>query len=547
MKKSRVLFIAGIIAIIMYNRTNSDDINILPSDDNDLSVTTGGTYVEEYITMCDNVDANYKFEECYISDDEIVCIVDDVIQSNRECYNDELDKDFLISNIISNTNYYVEQKDGVYNAFDLGNIYLEINPENLNTIICDTIWDSLNDDSSDIYENYCAMSDIKIVINNDIDDAVAKYIGRVSSESEYWDEIDSNTIMINMDTVIEEYKYKKIAYEDDPILFEDPGSVYDYFKMVLKHEINHVMQHICSCRYEAGQLPNSIEIYYNSYDDWDNIGNSIIEASAESSMYANNVGSSKNSSYVYDDYRKNESLLFLLSIFKTDINEYYNAVKNTSFSDLYDFFGLNSDEDFNNFYKSLYAMEASSEDNNFIERVEKVVENDSEKYDEDSIGYNYTIDIYKLFIKNLIEYSFENEDFSFEDSIFLNEFAKTILLNVSCNFSFEYGKNTGDWDDDIVMAFLELDEIFYSYVGYKYDVSREDIEIERDNQQEVLVDIIVNREELDNVSDKTMLEKFPIIKNILFPHDFYLPEISDEFDNNYSDDREDVKEFVKNY
>ena len=547
MKKSRLVFIAGIIAISMYNSSSIDENDFaieIPSSVLDL---TRASYAEEYVTMCDNVEANYKYEEYYISDEEIKNIVGDVVKFDAKCSNDVFDRDLLLNNIMENSARYAIQNGDMINAFNIGNMYDEVDSNILSEVICNTIWDTIVNDSSDELENYCSMSQIKVVINNNIDDATAKYINRVSENSDKWDVIDSYTIMINMNTVIREYEYKKKKYDMNPSVYENPGTIYDYFSLVLKHELNHVMQYACDCRYDAGKMPDSIEICYDSYDGWDSVGNSLIEASAESSLYAYNIDNCKNESYIYENYRRNEALLFLMSIFKSDISEYYDAIKNSSFKELYDFFDLDSDEDYNNFYKALYSMETISNDNAYLERLKDADYNNEINYDNHAFCNNYVIDIYKLFVKNLISHYYEFSDLSYEECIFLNEFAKTVLLSTSCDYFVEDGELVSSWDENIKLGIIELDEIFNSFIENEFSIVRDVIEEERDVQQEVIANIMFNKGFFNEIENQEIINKFPIIKNVVFVNDIGKFYIVDSFDEIYFNEREEIKEYIKSY
>lgn len=546
MKKSRLIFGAGIIAISLFNSSNVSEIDI-PVEISSITDLTGATYAEEYVTMCDMVDADYKYGEYYITDEEIANIVNDVIKSDRGCSNSLFDRELLLQSIMDNTARYSIQKGEVINAFNIGNMYDGIDPDILSDVICDTIWNIVLNDSSDELENCCSLSQIKVVINNNIDDATAKYINRVSVNSNKWDEIDSHAIMINMDTLIQEYITNMNLYEGNPTVYENPGTVYDYFAKILEHELNHVMQHACDCRYEAGKIPDSIEIYYDSYDGWDKVGKSLIEASAESAIYAKDIDNCKEESYVYENYRKNEALLFLTAIFKPDIMEYYDAIKNSSFSELYNFFDLNSDEDYNNFYKALYSMETFTNDNSYIARIKDAEYNNEIDYDGTVYCNNYVVDIYKLFVKNLITHYYEENNLSYEDCVFLNEFAKTILLTVSCDYSVENDELFSNWDESIKLGIIELDEIFNCFINDEFSVSRDVLEEERNIQQDIIADIMFNKGFFNEIDNQEIINKFPIIKNILFAVDVGKFYIVDSFDETYYYERENIKENIKSY
>ena len=73
--------------------------------------------------------------------------------------------------------------------------------------------------------------------------------------------------------------------------------------------------------------------------------------------------------YTYNNYRKIESLLWLLSIFNnSSIEEYYNSIQNTDLNTYFKLFNLTTDEDIYSFYKILYGLEAREAGNNFLSK-----------------------------------------------------------------------------------------------------------------------------------------------------------------------------------
>ena len=542
MKKFKAYFLAFLIMCTGYNLIDADNIDFELPDVSfetdkifeDLSLKTGATSIDNYVSLCDGVIADYNYDELYFSDEEIYGISKAVLRDNEKCNNSELDKDALLCTIKSNTELYLSNNPELYNIFDLGYMFEEIDPYILSELVSNTIWKSIIDDSSNKEENYCNMKNIKIVVDNSMMDATGKYIDNVSYNSIYFDVDDKKTIIINMDLLIKEYHAYYNLYVDNPEYYEDPGSVYDYFTKVLEHELNHVKQYCCDCRRDAGQITSSIEVGFDSSNEIVVLGNSLIEASAESDLYSDNVDNVNNLSYVYEDYRKTEALFLLTSIFNSNVDEYYNAIKNTDFESFYKFFGLDSKEDFYNFYKALYSVEAIHGENNFIVGQDREI-----------VGDAYNVDLYKLFLKNLFQYSSDNSNFSFEDSIFLNEFAKTILLSNSCSYYDAEGDTYYKWDMELGKDFVQLDEIYNAFVFEHYGKSLDEISLERDTQQEAINNIINGN--YNDYSSYEILNRYPIIKNILLPSGYVSYDVVDAFDERFQDEREDAKVFIKNY
>lgn len=514
-KKVQVLFIALTLMITNVGCANKD------YDENDVSYGYDDSSNNRFIDYCEEINPEYNYDEYYITEDNVDEIVELVLNNDVFCNNESLDKDMLFNSIVNNTYLYVDSKDDVINVFDMGNNEYGLDQEMLNNYIFDAIWNSISLDSSNMSENYCKMSEINIVINNDIDSS-AIFIGPISSDNKSFDVIDSNTIMLNMDSIYNEY----YSRSNNDSSYDDPGTIYEFISYVLSHELSHVKQDICSCRIDDGQLPYSIDIFYNSENGVDCIGKTLIEASAESSLYGSDVSSNHNDFFVYDLYREDEAMLMLLGIFNHDSSDYYNAVMNTDFKKFYNFYNLDSNSEAYTFYKILYDFDASHNENNFLKNIG---EEDLSYYEvRELLGNAAYIDLYKLYVGNLIDFC-SNNDVSFSDSIFLNQFFKTVVFN-----------KLDDCNLDISNEFVVLDEIFKCFVSEHYDISFEDIKAEEGVQLNNIIGLYC--EDDDVCFD--IYSRYPIVENVIFVLDGDFM-VSKDFNNSHSEIRDEVKSYIK--
>lgn len=514
-KRVQVLFIALTLMITNVGCASKD------YDESNISYSYENSSNNEFIDYCEDVIPEYNYEEYYISENEVDEIVDLVLNNDVFCNNECLDKDMLFDSIINNTYLYVDSKDDVVNIFDMSDNEYGLDQDMLNSCIFDAIWNSISLDSSNMKENYCKMSEINIVVNNDIDSS-AIFIGVISSDNKTFDVIDSNTIMLNMDSIYSEY----YSRSNNASIYDDPGTIYDFIGYVLSHELSHVKQDICSCRIDDGQLPYSIDIYYNSDNGVECIGKTLIESSAESFLYSDDVSLNYEDFFVYDRYREDEALLMLLGIFNHKSFDYYNSVMNVDFKSFYDFYNLDSNSEVYTFYKILYDFDASHNENNFLSNIGK---EDLSYYEaRELLGNSAYIDLYKLYVCNLIDFC-SNNDVSFSDSIFLNQFFKIVVFN-----------KINDCNLDISNEFVVLDEIFKCFISEHYGVTFEDIELEEGEQLNTVVDLYSG----DSDVCFDIYSRYPIVENVIFVLDADF-EICKDFDNSNSEIRDEVKSYIK--
>lgn len=540
----KLLLLSLILSVSSVACSNDDTITeiVVESESNDVVDNEENKQLifvdtEKYLSLCDKVIPKYNYEEYYLSETEMENIIE-TTKNTYKCDNETFDMVELIFSIKNNNKEYLDTKDGVYDIFNIGDMYNDIDPLLLEESVIGAICASLLDDSGDKYENYCKMKEIKIVVNNNIS-TQARFSCLLKNENNK--PLDNNILELNLDNILESYNSYMDNYTDFPELYDDPGDIYNYIeKYVLSHELFHVKQFICPCREEKGESNLCIQIMNENGEKFDSFGKTLIESSAESQLYKDDIYDLKDGPYVYDFYRSDEAMLMLLSLFSSDnVEDYYDAIIDSNFSAFYDFFDLDSAEKKFDFYKILYSLEAIDFSNLFLNKYDSNLESITRGEAKDLIGTACYIDLYKMFIKNSIEYT-STFDISLEENILLNEIARCILLDKASKLEDVNGETEYLWDEEFKDDFLMLDEIYYNYLGEFYNMTRDELDFIREEQFLALFDLF----EIHSYDEVSIVNRFPTILNITFAADIFTSK-KDYFDDKFSSEREDVKILIK--
>lgn len=470
----------------------------------------------EYLSLCDNIKPTYNYEEYYITEEEI-----DTIVSNTSivttCDNKDDDVLSLINQIDSNTESYIKDKGNLLNAFHIGDAYEELDEEKFRTTIYEAIIESLYNGDEINLEYYCKLKDIKIVI--DIEDkgngGAAYFVPKENNSNNFIN--DKDTLCLCLNSIINTYQYYLSRYEEYSELYDNPSDIYYFIKeYILKHELSHVNQIACNCRLEKGQIYLDIStLSLNSSNNSYLPGKFLIEASAESNLYLNEYDYKHDLSYTYYNLRDKEALILLLALFSdNEIEEYYNAIKDSDLSKLYDFLGINTENDFYDFYKVLYQIDSIYGYSSFIDNFISERDNFTVGQAMEIIGDAAYTDLYKLFIKNAIEYTNKTNELTLEDNLFLYEFGRSIILSSSNRVEeIAVGEYKYVWNEDRIKEFEKLDDIYKSYLTSHYETSYEDLKkLEND---------VIDNLNYDTDLRRKMANEYTVLKPILFINNIY--------------------------
>lgn len=290
-----------------------------------------------------------------------------------------------------------------------------------------------------------------------------------------------------------------------------------YLSCIVEHELNHCREYFCRHREAKGQKNESI-----SYKDTLNF---MIESAAESQVYccdgSRDLRDRSTYDYAYYEERENESLLFLLCCFREDrkIEDYYKAIFDCDLKALYEFYGLETKEDIYTFYKIAYALDSLNVRSELSETLyyENGVTTIGEFKRE--IGFSYRVDLFKLSLKNLMQYIQKYDDLSIEESIFLYQFLKNYVTKDSY-LSIHVSDHTYQYDETFVGLIYQLETIYDDFICNHYHVTVDDINNIRNHMFFDSIDVYNGNKIPISIGLETqidcyeLLEKFPLLKNI---------------------------------
>ena len=493
------------------------------ANSNDVKNDCKGNDNFNYVNYFNSLDVEYKQFDASLSNQEILNIVNQS-NVNKEC------TFFFDENVIELKD---KIKDNSQN-FCLANteytsIFLEDSDnKKLKKIkdCCVTVFDAIIDKfieeaTNDLDEDICHMQTLSIVLgdtsslSNEKDNNKFNFSSNII-EASYLD--DKNVIIIDYQSCLDVYNEKSLS------------DVIDSLSFTLEHELNHCRARMCSCREDYNQF-KSID-YNPPYVSF------LSEAFAESSLYNYNNDYDidyilSHVDYVYDyayiEERKEESLLLLLALFNEDasINDYYNAIYDTDFKELYDFFQLKTEEDFIDFYNILFYIDASIGRNSVIFDYfgkNNIKINKAKKV----IGCSHRNEIFNRTLSNLVKYTEEHNSFSFEENIVLFNFIKYTILDGA--YYVKKGNNDdyiSIFDKDFSNNFWNSNIKYIEFLCSHYEMEFDDV-VAYDS--EISQYGIFYDEQLERLA-----KRFPLIKSILIISDYYFSsDLNEEFIENNS-------------
>lgn len=437
---------------------------------------------QEYIQLLDSVIPVYKEEDLFLTDQELDTIITSLYTEQEECKNPTfLTNDELTKKIIENSNEFLKTNHKCKEFLNDSNIRV------LKNILTKLEKNATNDQKEDNHK----LQNLKIVeVNN-----------KTLPTGEYYP--DQETIIINMDQLkneLKEIRKYNLNIELD-----------DYVELVLAHEINHVRQFKCDCKKE--QDHGSINVLDTMY--------TLTEASAESYLYNelgySNEGVNENT-FTYASERKVEILLQILTIFKKDVTmeDYYNAIYDSSLSDLYNYFSLDNNEEIKEFYKIIYGIESEKVRNYFFSKYKKKYNISEEEITQIGfdkiIGQAHYSDIFRIFLKNLINYTKDNE-LSLENNVELYQMIKGTVLRAAYNEiePVKYVECFLGYSDEMVEDITSYDEIYKDYLQVKYGISSKKAQKLLDKHEEEISDLLNIYYEYSDTY-KNLEEQLPSLK-----------------------------------
>ncbi len=427
---------------------------------------------------------NYNHIEEYLSNEQ----VDQIIEySNIETHCErryELDPELFFDILKENSENYVSLHPEFRIPF-LEEPYVEKHVVDFEANLRYTINTIING-KNDIYEDLHQVEKLTVVFGN-----ASKFYSNSEDDERYYlvyaSEDDSvilgvydsvQNIIVVDDEAIELITSMYYELEDQQEKFND------ILLETLLHEFNHVRQKACECRVNQGLVLDNMFVYDGSYIS------TISEASAESDLYI--MGKYPHGygmqfgDYVYESERADELLLLTLAICNEDakIEDYYNAISNTDYAALYNFYDLRSREEIYDFYHIVYSIDSKNFRNNLWEKIyteEELEEKTYFDYNVD-IGYAYRVDIFRMVLEKLTEFTDKKgpKSFTLRDNLAVFN----ILKNIVVKDAYEYYEDDTNpemvryrkyYEEYMVSNIVILENRYVDYLSQYYGVSVSDI------------------------------------------------------------------------
>ena len=471
---------------------------------------TNAAIVETYSSLLDKIDIEYENEQYYPDSQELEAFAQNsmVLGECQYQMSDSIDTEIekSVANIKANSQAFLEKNPDYYydiNQYQGSEEWLSYTTNTgTDELLKYSFQRIFKNATNDIKEDFCNLQGFKVVFSNE----TGGPLGVLMDEDKL--------IIIYYQETIDSFK------EEIPSL-ESPDDLdtefYNYLAIVIEHELNHARQQICN---HKETLTGTKDVSYCSP-----FITTIIESSAESSLYNQNIDEQSNSknkdSYAYNEFRQSEALLFLLALTNSNINDYYNAIYDTNTAKLYEFFNLRTQEDIKLFYKILYAIDSQDLRTDLMANIYPNKNEITLGELVEMVGYNYRVDLFKLVLKNLMQYTQSNWDFSLEENVNLFIIISNYIVDETGSFEIgSDGTYRYFYDEELVKGIRELEEIYIDFLCSHYQTNKETIEkISTENYVEDVAALLndtplVKRENLNSI--QKFLNRFPILKNINF-------------------------------
>lgn len=473
--------------------------------------------IASYLEAIMSVPIMYNYEEYYLTYEQVEKLILEA-EKKVECHNEysgnlEEEIEELISQIEDNSLKFLEGypeyerilwfKDSYLGELDTDVDFLNIV---FNITLKFALKHCLEDATNDIAEDICKLKELSIVAKrgNFQDDESIVF-------GSYLPEL--NAIVLNVDTIYQELLNEKNEEELGVLELDEA------IEKTLLHELNHVRQQACSCRLEE-DAPSTLE-YQDAYSF-------IMEASAESALYNQEQDYmafyKEKYDYTYYFERERETLILLLGLFHDDIkiDDYYNAIFDSDLEAFYRFCGVKTEEEKYVLHKIWFALDSLESFNSFPYEVtgEKVL---TRGKIQDIVGTSYCVDIFKLVLSHMVDYTFSNSELTVEDNLALFNIIKSIIVEEARKLE-ETGNEEDPYyfvyDAETKSSIKELENLYIDFLSDYYEMSEEEL---RDLEQKCDISLYrcnANSDDLSfvyryNFDEYLFLDKYPILKYIL--------------------------------
>lgn len=448
-----------------------------------------------YLEQLNSINPEFNYEEYYYDMDYL----DKLLEENEkieECsYVFDGNIGSVVDQIVKNTNEFVRENGEYTSPFVRSTSY--------RSAITKCLRDIATNCNNDLNSDFHQISNMAIVLGNE------NYFNQENDNLLYTAiyENDMNVIVVNQKLLESIIEYNK---------FSESSFVY----YIISHEVNHARQNVCPCNedYRYSNFNYSLDGY-----------SFLMESSSESDLYNMRDMEDILLQFSYQNERKNEGELFLLSILNhDDSSQYYNAIFDIDYEKFFNFFNLTTDEERLYLLRIIESIDAKYCRNNIpysiFDDVSKATYNELIG----KIGFTYKELLFKRCLINLINYTEDNPDFSLQDNLVILNIIKSYLIDETYTYDENDEIISRIYDIDTISNMMNMEKIYVSYLVTKYNTSEDSIREYESVEIKVLIEAImaIADEDDNNYGVYTsyaheLVSKFPMIIPILQANDDY--------------------------
>ncbi|MCI8347295.1 MAG: hypothetical protein HFJ12_05070 [Bacilli bacterium] len=462
--------------------------------------------VDDYLGYFSSIQVSYPNEDLYPSEKKI-----DKILSKDETYceyehQDTMTVDQLFHMIKKNSIQYAKNHPKFRTPFVNSQLRLQDDREFMSSIYFEgalenTLEEIKKESSNDYLEDICRIKNLKIVFGDLYSSPLSSVCG----------EYDPKCNRIILDPKAIEDMPKKYEWNDETKLYQD----------VLKHEFFHLRSTSCEHRAKKGQKFKEIL--------GDDSVTSIKESSAESFIYVTDeFGYQDVNSYnfAYSEEREDESLILLLGLFHDNktYDDYYNAILDSNPEAFYDFCGAKTKEERHNLYKILAAIDGKNCRNDIAFKAKKsdeISQGDAEK----KIRYNYKLDIFHKVINNMIDYTSTHPDFTIDKNLEIFSIIENCILDNNY-----YLNQKNSYDQSFILDIYQSEIKYLDFLAEYY--------FKGEGKDHSFIQVYYQKDCYDydedaiTHEDEWWMSEFPLLKPIVFAHDYTTDNHQDFLEKN---------------
>lgn len=303
------------------------------------------------------------------------------------------------------------------------------------------------------------------------------------------------------------------------------GTLEDTLFTIITRVLNYARELPCSCKEEqASEVSKTVSTFKTELAYPNNVLNETLTgAAADSYMYTfggvNDIVSYDTFDYEHYCEREEEAALFLLAMLNDDamLQDYYNAMFDNNLKGVHNFFGLETQADYESFYRILYSID-SSWSYSYLESNLLEDETYSSLYRSDLyrlIGSDYKVDYYSFALERLTDYTI-NHDIPLLENLTVFQ----LIKNATANISSLYLKIDGDVADQI----MALSSKYEDFLSECYGISLDDVKAMGEDVSSMLhaIDVLCDDSRTKDSHDpylakaEALLNRFPMLRSINF-------------------------------